>query len=246
MMRPALLTVLITASCLLSGCGALVPSFYGLGEEGRIREQRFEGKWYMAQQSYRYDIKYQGNDVLEITLLGDEDDDDVNFHVNIVAHEGQILFDAITDDETDGILHMPMHIIGRVVWYDECWCLEALGGGIAYATLQDAGLVLLDRGGQMENLRAALEAPALTDEERRAMSAEEQLRNMFQPSLKEAVENVLLASPPSDLRAFLSRDEFFPEIYKPIIFCPGEPLEDEDAWEEMYPAAAARLEEADK
>lgn len=232
----------------LSGCGHLVPSFYGVGDEGRVEERIFEGDWYMPDENQSYSFQYEDNGLLEVTMHDADDDEDVDFQVNIVEHDGQYLFDAMANAGADGSLLMSMHIVGRLVPYDECWCFETLGGAGAYLVLEDAGMTLLDRDNRLMSLREQIEHPQAEKEPAENLDPIEQMKASLESLHLESVEGVLLASQPGDIRAFLTLDEHFPAVYVPLMFCPGEPPMDdggfdEDAFGELHPAAWTRLED---
>ncbi|MCA9273384.1 MAG: hypothetical protein KDA31_10085 [Phycisphaerales bacterium] len=248
-MRRLAASALVGVVTTLTGCGMLVPSFYGVGDEGRVEERIFEGEWYMPDENQSYSFRYEDNGLLNVTMhAADDDDEDIDFSVNIVEHDGKYLFDAMTNAGADGSFLVPMHVIGRLVPYDECWCFEALGGAGAYLALEDAGMALLDRDNRLASLRERIEHPPAENEPVNVLDPIEQLQATLESINSESVEGVMLTSRPEDIRVFLMKDEHFPALYVPMMFCPGEPPRDEggfdeDAFGELHPAAKARLEE---
>ncbi len=233
----------------LSGCGHLVPSFYGVDDEGRVEERIFEGDWYMPDENQSYSFQYEDNGLLELTMHDADDDEDVEFQVNIVEHDGQYLFDAMANAGADGSLLMSMHIVGRLVPYDECWCFETLGGAGAYLALEDEGMQLLDRENRLAPLRERVEKEASSSEQTQDDHdpIQQHLQDLNRLRHKN-VESVLLAAQPEEIRVFLTLEEYFPAVYVPVMFCPGEPPRDdggfdEDAFGELHPAAWTRLED---
>lgn len=248
-MRLGILAALVCAVSLVSGCGHLVPSFYGVGDEGRIEERIFEGDWYMPDESQSFSFHYEDNGLLELTMHDADDDEDLEFVVNIVEHEGAYLFDAMANAEANGSLLMPMHLVGRLVPYGECWCLETLGGAGAYLALEDEGMQLLDRENRLTPFRERIEKEASSSGQTQDdLDPIQRLRQDLHRLRHKNVEGVLLAAQPEEIRVFLTLEEYFPAVYVPAMFCPGKQPEadgdfDEEAFGELHPAAWTRLED---
>lgn len=247
-MRSTLMPVLACISGVLPGCGMVVSSYYGLGEEGKHRERIFEGSWYVPDTDGDVLLSYDMHDNLVISHQDDAgvgDSESGEYRMNIVRVGDRFLFDGLQTEGVASVPGVPMHMIGRFEPYGDCWCFEILGGKEAYMALIKAGLPMLDRDDRLGYLRREMDGSRDEDPDDEAS-----IMRPLADIMRDSFDNVLLVASSQELRDFLARDDLPREVFGPLMLCPGEQPRtpdaefDHEAFALRHPEASAILAKA--